>query len=490
MAVPKTWRLIAMPLLLAALVGVSFPVAAEQSPGHKEGIALTEASLEECLDEALKNNRRRPASRYAVEMAEAQHRQALAGYWPQLSVKGGYQRLDEAPNYIVPTLTVALPGGGVPLPPSLGGGVLPVAPIPIPENEIKLQDPESFRASGNASWLLFDGGMRKGLREQAGGVVEMMKQESRRTDLEIIDSVKRLYFGAVLARRLHQVGKDTLARMETTLSLTESLYKGGSSKVKKTDWLDNRVMVESLRAMVASLEKNELMAQAALANTMGRPWHCSVKPRDLEMPYAPYFGDLENLASAAYQFNPDWNKIEAGIRAAEGAVRSAKSGFFPKLAVTGELFKWWNDHDTGVATDENKEGWSVNVGVELPIFNGFLTKNRVAETRARVAKIKEERFLLKEGIGLQIKDIFLALKAAEKAHQATQDAKAAAEENRGLNTRAYQHELVETEDVLRAQLMEALMAARHYKSRFDHLALQSRLSMVVGNELMQRIQGP
>ncbi|MBN1142660.1 MAG: TolC family protein, partial [Deltaproteobacteria bacterium] len=458
----------AMPLLFVALFGFSFPAAAEQSPGQKEGIALEAASLEQCLDEALKNNRRRPASRYAVEMAEAQHRQALAGYWPQLSVKGGYQRLDEAPNYIVPSLDINLPGGGVTLP---GLGFVPVGPITIPEQEIKLQDPESFRASGNASWLLFDGGMRKGLREQAGGVVEMMKQESRRTDLEIIDSVKRLYYGAVLAARLHQIGKDTLARMETTLSLTESLYKGGSSKVKKTDWLDNRVMVESLRALIASLEKNELMAQAALANTMGRPWHCSVKPRDLEMPYAPYFGQLDNLASTAYRFNPDWAKIEAGIRAAEGAVRSAKSGFFPKLAVTGEIFKWWNDHDTGVATDENKEGWSVNVGVELPIFNGFLTKNRVAETRARVAKIKEEQFLLQEGIGLQIKDIFLAMKAAEKAHQATQEAMTAAEENRDLNTRAYQHELVETEDVLRAQLMEALMSARHYKSRFDHLAL-------------------
>ena len=54
--------------------------------------------LEECLAAALKNSHRRPASQFGVAMAEAQHRQALAGYWPQVSFQGGYQRLDQPLN--------------------------------------------------------------------------------------------------------------------------------------------------------------------------------------------------------------------------------------------------------------------------------------------------------------------------------------------------------------------------------------------------------
>ncbi|MDZ7582117.1 MAG: hypothetical protein U5R30_16445 [Deltaproteobacteria bacterium] len=83
-------------------------------------------------------------------------------------------------------------------------------------------------------------------------------------------------------------------RMEATLNLTETMYKEGSGTVKKTDWLDNKVMVDSLRSMVAALEKNELMAQAALANSMGLPWHDSVTPTDREMPFAPFFGQLDD----------------------------------------------------------------------------------------------------------------------------------------------------------------------------------------------------
>lgn len=473
--------------------------------------AVQELSLQECISLAMESSHRRPASNFAVAMAEAQHRQALAGYWPQVTLKGAYQRLDEAPNFIFPastfnipaqslaipggTATVTIPAGAfgnpnpIQLPVTFPGQTITTPPgrFSIPEQDIKLMNPDSFLGSVNATWLLYDGGMRKGLREQAKGGLDAAKQDARRTDLEILDSVKRLYYGAVLARQLHQVGKDTLARMEATLSLTETMYKEGSGRVMKTDYLDNKVMVESLRSAVALLHKNEEMAQAALANTMGMEWKTSVKPTDSELPYTPCTGALDQLVDTAYEFSPDWAKVEAGIRAAEGAVRTAKSGHHPRLALTGEVHRLWNGYDAGLSTDRNKKGWSVGVGIELPLFDGFLTRNKVKEARARARKIEEERFLLREGIGLQIKDIFLGLNAAQQSHDATLDAMKAAQENRDLTTRAYQNELVETEKVIRAQLIEALMSAQHYKTRYDHIALQSQLSLVVGTEVEKQL---
>ncbi len=456
-------------MLLATL----HPIYAQAGQKNGDRLILKEVGLTACIQKAMENNRRRPASRYALEMAEAQHRQALAGYWPQINARGGYLRMDESPNFIFPASTMSMPMGGS---------------IPVPEQDVKLMDENSYKASLEATWLLYDGGMRKGYRQQTEGLVQMMKQESRRTDLEIMDSVKRLYWGAVLANTIHQIGRDTLARMETTLSLTETMYKEGSGRVKKTDWLDNKVMVESLRAMIALLEKNELMAQAALANTMGLPWSSSVKPADREMPFTSFVNQLDKLVGTAYQFNPDWAKVEAGILAAEGAVQSAESGHYPKLALTGDLFKWWNDFDGGLATKRNEEGWTVGIGVEIPFFSGFLHTNKVAEALARVAKIKEEQFLLQEGIGLQIRDIFLSLNAAEKSYTATLATMEAAEQNRSLNIRAYQHELVDTEKVIRAQLMDSLMSAQHYKALYEHIALQSQLTLVVGTEVMKKLE--
>jgi outer membrane protein TolC len=474
--------------------GADQAATAPQSSGRDAAPQVM--TLDGCLETAMSRNHQRRASKFAVAMAEAQHRQALAGYWPQLSGKTGYEHMNQSPDFLFPASSMNVPAGTAMI--TVPAGVLgpsaiqlpvttPAQTVPIAAQDVKLMDPDSVASSLDLTWLLYDGGMRKGYREQSAGLVDMMKADARRTDLEVVDSVKRYYYGAVLARQLHQVGQDTLDRMEATLSLTETMYKEGSGKVKKTDFLDNQVMVDTLRAMVAQLEQNEDLAEAALANTMGLSWNTSISPADKELPYTPYAENLDALVSTAYQFSPDWSKIEAAVRAAEGAVRAEKSRYYPKLALTGELHNWWNEYNAGIATDRNKDGWSVGVGVEIPIFDGFLTGNKIAEARARLDQVKENQLLLQEGLGLEIKDIFLSLRAIQKSYYATREAMTAAQENRDLNTRAYQNELVETEKVVRAQLVEALMAAQHYKTRYDHLALQSRLNLLVGAEVLKKL---
>jgi outer membrane protein TolC len=458
--------------------------------------------LDECLAVALQNNHRRPASRFAVAVAEAQHRQALSGYWPQLKAQASYQHMDEPLNFVFPASVVNVPTPASTATITVPAGMFGPNPLQIPVSvpsqtvtytapaqDVRLMNPDSFLGSVDLSWLVYDGGMRGGLRQQAQGYVDAMKQEARRTDLDIGDSVRRMYYGAILARQLRQLGADTLARMETTLKLTETMYQGGAGKVNKTDYLDAKVMVETIRALVAQLDKNEAMARAALANTMGLSWQSSITPKDSELPYTPLAADLPALVGDAYEFSPDWKRLEAGLQASDGAVKTARSGHFPKVALTGNLHKWWNSYNAGMATAANKLGWVVGVGLELPIFDGFLVRNQVAEARARLDQLKEQRFLLREGLGLQIKDIFLSIDAARKAHDATLAAMTAASENRDLNLRAYQNELVETDKVIRAQLTEALMSAQYYKNRYDHAALLSQLALVVGTEISRHLEG-
>ena len=507
--------LVALTLLCSS---AGFLQAADRAEEKAEAIVapgqVKVLTLQQCLETSVQLNHRRPASGFAVAMAEAQHRQALAGYWPQVTAKAGYFRLDESPNFIfpasqmyIPAQTVSVPGGTAMVtipanafapgfPPTAlqmpvafpGQSISTTAQVfAVPEQNVKLLNPQNATTSGNLTWLLYDGGMRKGYREQALGAVQAARAEARRTDLELTDSVVRIYYGAVLARQLHQVGKDTLARMEVTLELTDAMYKNGAGKVNKTDYLDNVVMVETIRSMVAELAKNEAAAEAALAYTMGYAWNDTVRPSEEEVPYRPFAGNLDDLVATAYQFNPDWAKLEAGLRALEGSALTARSGYYPKVAMTGELHRWWNSYTAGTSTAVNKVGWTIGFGAEIPIFDGLLTRNRVAEALARVSKLKEEKFLLREGIGLQIRESFLSLDAAAKTYQAANRAMAAATENRDLTARAYQNELVETEKVIRAQLFESLMTAQYLKARYDQVAIESQLSLLVGKEIAARV---
>lgn len=507
-------NLFRIPIKLS-LLGLLLSMVCGAASGQTASEDRQVLSLSECLHIAMMKNHSRPASQFAVAMAEAEHRQALAGYWPQVIAKGGAEEMSSSPNFVypassmyIPAQTVEIPGGSatVTVPANaFGPGFPPVAvqmPVafpgqtvttntqlfPIPAQNVKLMNPTTESISGEFKWLLFDGGMRKGYSEQSLAGVSVAKAEARRTDLEVTESVIQLYYGAVLARQLHQLGQDTLDRMEATLQMTESLYKDGTGTVNKTDYLDNKVMAETVRSIVAPLEANQASAEAALAYTMGLPWKSSVVPKDETVPFNAYGGNLDDLVSTAYEFNPDWKELDAGLQALEGEEKTAASGYFPKIGLKGELHKRWNAYDGGLSTPQNKQGWSVDLGVEFPIFDGFLTREKVAEARAKINQLKEKKLLLSEGLGLQLRSMFLDLEANEKVVKATEDAAAAAKDDTELTLRGYQTGLVETEKVIRAQLQEALVTASRDKAIYDHIALQSKIELTVGKSVQSELE--
>lgn len=456
---------------------------------------------------AMERNHTRPASQAAVAIAEAQHRQALAAYWPQVSAQAGVDELSRSPNFIypasnfyIPSESISVPGGTalVTIPANaFGPGFPPVAvqlPVifpgqtintptqifPVPSQNVKLFDPTTESVSGKFDWLLMDFGMRSGLRQQSQAGIEAARAGARRTDLELADSVIRLYYGAVLARQLHQLGDDTLERMEATLRVTEALYKDGTGTVNKTDYLDNKVMVETVRGMVASLEQNEAAAEAGLAYTIGYSWRFTVIPVDSEIPYSMWQGNLDQMVSDSYEFNPDWNALEAGLKAFEGEQRAAESGHYPRVGLKGELHRRWNAYDGGLSTPNNRSGWSLDLGVDIPVFDGFLTNAKVAEVRARMRELKQQQLLLSDGLGLKLRSLFLQMQASEKSIQAGHDAATAASDDRDLTMRAYENGQVDTEKVIRVELQEALVKASLDKAIYDHAALRSGVDMVVG----------
>ena len=472
-------------------------------------------SLDQCLARAMANNHKRKISRFEIDMAQALHRQALSGYWPQIDFEAGIQRSDQPVNFLFPAQSLSIPAASIPIPPTTAVAIIPAnafgpgfppatIQLPItsggatintpaqnfalPAQNLKLLDRDLASGNLKATYLVLDGGLRKGLREQSAANIEVMNSEAHRTDLEVEDSIIRMYWAAVLAHQLAELGNDVLSRMQITLRMTEAHVNEATGKVNRTDFLFNKVISESIRSALAELEKNETLARAALANNMGLAWNASVKPADAVLPEPAVTGALDQLVGETYQFNPDWKKLEAGIRASDAALDTNRSDYYPKLAITGSLHRFWNgDYHGGLATPQNLAGWTVGVGVQVPLFNGFLTHNKAAEALARIRSLQETQLLLKDGLGLQVKSLLAELESARKIMSATQSALDSADENRELTMQAYQSDMIEPDKVIQAQLMAAFIHAQHLKSRYDALSISSQLSVVVGHEIASQV---
>lgn len=480
---------------------LSAPIAG-QTVGTEKPQRLT---LDQCLDLALKYNGTRKVSQAAREIAEAQYQQVLSAYWPQLTLTSTATRMKNPPLFIFPATPLPLGNATMPLAQAiattqlLNNGLTPGSPaynaaLPgainavmqglqssnMPAQEIKLMDRDTLFTSLELIYPLYTGGKRSALKTQAKLGVGIAQEASRRTDLQVVHDIKVYYYSSILCRNLLQLGQDTLERFEVTLELTESLYKNGTGRVKKTDYLRTQVIVASIRSFLESLKSNERLARAALVNAMGLDWRAEVEPADTVLPWQGYNDALERLVNAAQQGNPQMLQVQLGIEATEAKVKEARSGHLPLLVFFGSINRIDNSYDAGIMAPDNKENWNLGIRMALPLFNGFRTSSETKEAGLRVAKLQQEKLLLKEGIALQVKDAFLQVGRAQAQVKAMKDAVDAAGQNRDLNTRAYQDELVETKDVIEAQMMEFFINGQYLKALYDNVASQSDVEFIVG----------
>jgi outer membrane protein TolC len=173
------------------------------------------------------------------------------------------------------------------------------------------------------------------------------------------------------------------------------------------------------------------------------------------------------------------------IAASEHQITDAKSAYLPVVGLEASVYQVWNGYRDGLFNEANRNGWTLGVGLKWDLFDGGLTRANVDAAYANQSKLEAQRVLLDSGLALQIKD---DVKRIQRSRAQVQDSTAAlgfAEENRKLNVRAYQSEMVESKDGFEAQLVESFAGASLYRARHELRAALADLDYRVGKAAQQ-----
>lgn len=423
--------------------------------------------LESCINYALKNHPLKQVNTNSVGISESQLKQAHSAYWPELNLTASASMMDESPNFIFPSSTINVFGGS----------------FEIPEQDVKLLDKTLGVASLELVYPLYTGGYISSLIGQAEAGLLLAKEEARKNELQIVADVKKRFYSVLVMQNLVVVGDKALGRLEATLDLTENLYLKGSGTVTKADYLKNKVMVDNVRSINSSFKHNLELAQSALLNAIGEKVGTEINVVD-ENNFADSTQYLfDDLLSKAFAHNPTWKTLEIAETIFENKVDEAFSGHLPKVGLMGSANYIYNDYSYGMVTDINKLGWTVGLGVQLPLFNGFRTSAKVDEANFRLGKIKSQKMLLENGMGILVKKALIDYHSALDQKTNLKNAMDSAIENSELNDRAYQSDLVELEDLLEAQLFEAIMEVQFYNACHTFYQNLAELEFVVGTQL-------
>ncbi len=457
-------------LLLVFLFSFYLSESAAQQNENSDETVLT---LNQCIELTLKNNSLRNVSGFAVRAAEARVKQAKSGGYPKLDASAGYLLMDQNPNFLFPGMRIEVP------PINMGTFSVAPAPFTVPDQNVTLADKQTISASLELLFPLYTGGKITSYIEQAEAGLEIAKNEARENDEQIILETKKIYYSLLLATKLESIAKEAVDRFTSTLKLTEATYKNGSGKVTKSDYLKNKTVTEAIKSIWIQIAGEKNIAAAALAHAIGFDWRTKIKISETDFPPVRGTSDLETLINSAVNQNPLFSKVENGKKVFEAKIDLAKSGRLPSVAMFGSYRKLFNSYDYGMMTPENKNVWMVGVGVQLNLFDGFLTSGLIEEADANLEKLNAQKDILTKGISMKVQYLFNKLKSSTEKENASREAMNAAVEDRDLVEKAYFNDIMELKDLIQAQLTESIMKAQYEMVRYEWVVLDAELQSVL-----------
>lgn len=483
-------------------------VARSPSPAAPAGLPAGPWDLAECIRIALANHASGRIGDADVDAAEAQLREAQSARWPQLAASFRAVRLDEDPTVISqqapldlgPKATGALADAA-----ALAGLVkagMPVVPgnpmfdaayaqasqaarqqfskLQLPAVTTVIADRDSRTAALRAQFLLYAGGRIDALIDRARAGVDVAQSRRRESDLDVALRVVRAHDAVLLTDDVVRVGVETHENLKVVLDLTKRVYESGSGSATRADWLKASVVTTTVGGLVDVARKNTEIARMALRNAMGVEADQPLPLAASSLAERPVPMDATELLAAAYRDRPDWNQIATGERAAEASVREASAGHLPVVALFAEASRLSNDLDSGVVPSSERS-WVAGVSVELPIFEGFAVEARRSRALAEARRVSHLRELLRQGIGTEVSVTRAQVESAQAALTAARGTISEATEHRALQFRAYQADLAKTEDVVEAQIMEAMARVNLLQATYAFNAAGAGLRRAVGS---------
>lgn len=449
-------------VLAILLVSLNFNTCAAENDEH--------LSLDKAIDVALKNNIEKQISYQSALIAESQYQQALSASWPTLTFQAGIQHRDHAPTFTFPATNMPLPG-------QLGGGALTV-----PEQNIKIMSQNTTTSSLQLLYPLYTGGKITSLINQANIGKDIAQEEYRRSALQVVRDIKRYYYAVQLTRELSLKAKEVVSMLSTTRDFTKALYEGGSETVNKLDFLKTEIAVSYVKSIEIDFASKHQSALAALTNAMGMSWNSPItvdEPLSKKVEQNP---QLDSLVQKASEFNPQVAILKLAVKAANEKIDEARSGYFPQIALTADTTHYENSYDKGLANSNNKDSWTIGVGISLPLFNGGLTSNQVNTAKLQSSQMQDKQKLVEQGVATLIKNLFIELDAARQQITVSEQASKQAQENVDLTARAFQTGVSKPQDMVEASILEAIVKSNLLRAQHDQQLQLAEINYILGTE--------
>jgi TolC family type I secretion outer membrane protein len=332
-----------------------------------------------------------------------------------------------------------------------------------------------FSSQVNASWILYNFGKREGAVQAARETLNATDYNYKTTVDDVILGVKLAYYVYLGAKAIVKVREEQVQSRDLLVRQARAFYEVGT-----------RARIDVVRA-----ESNLYTAQAdliATQNAVKVAWVTLKKAMGLrELPERPLVEEaimttipytLDQAKEIAYASRPELKSFEAQRKAQDQNIATARRGHLPDISFDGSYGR--RNTSGGGDTFPLRVSWQAQLSLNIPIFDGFRTTNRVEETLRNYYVIKAQGEQQRQQVALEVEQSYLRLVELQERIKANEAAAKAAKENLDLANGRYQVGVGSIIEVTDAQTLYTDAQTTYLRALYDYKIADAQLVRAIG----------
>ena len=253
------------------------------------------------------------------------------------------------------------------------------------------------------------------------------------------------YYTLIMNRNLVDVAQQAVKDYQGHVTNVQAQYNVGL--VASSDVLAAKTNLADSETSLVKAQNAANLAEASLNQVIAYPVQTAINTAEHDLQYKPYNVTLEQAKAYALLHRSALVKSALDVKSAEEAVKSAKSGYLPTVAV--KAGRGYADPDGYFGT--STKSWSVGATASWSLWDGGATQNAIKKANAQLEQAKEANLATVDAVLLAVQKAYLNLRSAEQTIQSTQTAVAQGQESFRIATLRYRAGVGTNLDVLDAE---------------------------------------
>ena len=451
--------------LSAILILSNLPAVADPVPQDSADKAVPEKSvtrsytLDQAIDYALANNPDLQIATERISQAEAQLGIALSAFYPQITARVGYEHSNN-PAQVFSMI---------------------VAQREFDANSIQnINNPgyhQNFRPEIIGKLSFFRGGQDYQNSKAAELGIDAAEFERSTVRNALIEAVTASYYAYLAATEAQKIAQDSISAIASELNQTKLQYEAGT--VLKSDVLSLEVQLAQAQDAEIRAGNGIEIAKTGIANLLGisanQTFTVASSSSILTKPkLTASFNDLLKLAMAQ---RPEVKAAANQVEISRRRLKSEQGAYLPKA----DAYVSYGQNSQSPGFSSQKDNVTAGVTVEMDLFSGFNTRQRVRAAERKATEARETERKTQLAIEQEVKIAFLKLEEALARLHVTEISVLAADEALRLVNEERRAEIVTVTRYIESEAARNKAQSNTIAAHYDALSAEAALKKAVGD---------